>query len=311
MEISPKSVVQSYVRHHYGNLISVGEPEFDKSEKQWVAELLSDYPRIIHDDRHPNDRTLKFLSLRRLGFVRVGANLATSSITATSRDDCVDNLTSYLRMWQARADRIIIRASSDNLARTNSAQVFLGKIGTIVSRLRSKDMIFDSEIDAFPPKEAARMRRYLELLEGLEIVSHKDKGYSYGNMYTQLCSGVKDSTELSTVILSHIIKERYSALKEAFGISQLEPVAHVDSLYYRPAIQADELMYWKFDSFERSCKMFYPNRSKICFRLPFILDELVNVQALKFEDNLYFGNDALWKEIRKEADMNEFSLPRG
>jgi len=42
MEMSAKSVVKSYVRHHYGNLISVEDPKFDPNEKQWVAELISD-----------------------------------------------------------------------------------------------------------------------------------------------------------------------------------------------------------------------------------------------------------------------------
>lgn len=42
MEMSAKSVVKAYVRHHYGNLISVEEPKFDPNEKQWVAELISE-----------------------------------------------------------------------------------------------------------------------------------------------------------------------------------------------------------------------------------------------------------------------------
>jgi hypothetical protein len=311
MEMSVKTVVKTYVRHHYGNLISVGEPKFNPDEKQWVAELLSDYPRIIHDDRHPGERTLKFLTLRRLGTVKVGENLSQNSIDATTRNDCVETLSAYLKLWQERADRVIIRASSDNLARTSSAQTFLGKIGAIVSRLERKDIIFDSEIDNFPEKEASKIRRYLQLLEGLEIVEHRENGYSYGNMYTELSHVAQNTNvDLNTAILSHIIKNRYSALKETFRITHLEPVVHVDSLYYRPVLEADEIIYWKYESFEHHCNMLYGSGSKISFRLPFILDELVHVQALKYEDRLYFGNDALWKQMREEVNMREFSLPR-
>jgi hypothetical protein len=102
MEMSAKTVVKSYVRHHYGNLISVGEPKFNPEEKQWVAELLSDYPRIIHDDRHPEERMLRFLTLRRLGTIKVGENLSQNSINATPRNDCVEVLSSYLKLWEER-----------------------------------------------------------------------------------------------------------------------------------------------------------------------------------------------------------------
>jgi hypothetical protein len=311
METSPKSVVKQYVRHHYGNLISVGEPKFDPAEKQWVAELVSDYPRIIHDDRNPEERRLRFLTLRRLGTVRVGENLSQNSIDATTRDDLVQNLNNYLKLWQERANRVIIKASSLNFARTNSAQTFLGKIGVIVSRLERKNVILDGEIDNFHEAEASKIRRYLQLLEGLEIVEHRENGYSYGNMYTELSyEAQKAHVDLNTAILSCIIKNRYSALKETFGITHLEPVVHIDSLYYRPALEADDLIYWKYESFEQHCSMLYGHGSKISFRLPFILDELVNVQALKYEDKLYFGNSDLWKQMRENIDMSEFSLPR-
>ncbi len=305
-----RTTVRSYVRHHYGNLISASEPRFNSEEKQWVAELQSDYPRIIHDDRHPNDRVLKFLTLHRLGTVKVAENLALNSIDATSRVDCVENLSAYLKLWQDRADRVIIKASSNNLARTNSAQIFLGKIGTIISRLNYKDIIYDHEIDNFSEKEADKIRRYLKLLEGLDIVVHRENGYCYGDMYTSLSANTHNSNELCTAILSHIIKERYSALRETFGISQLEPVVHVDSLYFRPALEADELIYWKLESFEHHCSALYGNRSKITFRLPYILDELVNVQALKYEDSLYFGDEDLWKQMRQDYDGNEVCLSR-
>ena len=147
-------------------------------------------------------------------------------------------------MWQERAERIIVKASSDNLANINEARWVLGKIGTIISRLKLNNAILDSELDALPTKEARKLRRYLQLLEGLDIVNHKDDGYSYGNMFTELSFKAKNDFEkLSTAILSYIIKERYSALRETFGISQLETFVHVDSCYYRPALEAEHLIY--------------------------------------------------------------------
>jgi hypothetical protein len=309
MQPNVKAIVRSYALQHYGNLISVSDPKFDPEQKTWIAELQSDYPRIIHDDRCPDERTLKFLTLRKLGTIKVGESLEPNSIDATSRDACVDNLSYFLNLWKDRAEKIIVKASSDNLANTNAAKTFLGKIETIIARLEWNEIILDSEIDFLPGKERARVRKYLQLLEGLDIVVHDDNGYCYGNMFTEISYNVSNANQLSTAILSYIIKNRYAALKEAFNISQLETVVHVDSLYYRPALEANELIYWKKDSFERSCALFYGYKSKVFFRLPYVLKELVEVQALKYEDNYYFGNERLFKEMQDAKDQMTLCLP--
>jgi hypothetical protein len=312
LEMSPKAVVKQYVRDHYGNLISVGEPQFDPIDQRWVAELQSDYPRIIHNDRTPEERKLRFLTLHQLGTVKISQNLSQSSISATPREECADNLTSQIELWEERANRIIIKASSDNLAQTNPAQTFLGKIGTIIERLECKNIIYDREIETFNKDESAKLKKYLSLLEGLEIVEHKENYYSYGNMYTELSyRAQKVNLDLNTIILSHILKNRYPALRETFGITHLQPVIHIDSMYYRPALEADELISWKYESFEHHCNMLYGYDSKISFRLPFILKELVNVDALRYKDKMYVGNESLWEDMRRSFDHSEeFALPR-
>jgi len=57
--------------------------------------------------------------------------------------------------------------------------------------------------------------------------------------------------------------------------------------------------------------MFYSNKSKVYFRLPYILEELVNVKALEHEDKFYFGNEKLFREMQTLKDeMTELASPR-
>jgi len=57
--------------------------------------------------------------------------------------------------------------------------------------------------------------------------------------------------------------------------------------------------------------MFYGNKSKVYFRLPYILEELVNVKALEHEDKFYFGNEKLFREMQTLKDeMTELASPR-
>jgi len=299
--------IRKYSIRHYGNLISVGEPEFDARTKTWLTELKADYPRIIHDDRSPNERILRFLSLRRLGIIRLGENL--QPVEATSREICIRNLSSFLDMWQERAERIIVRVSSDHFARINEAQWVLAKVGMIVSNLLQKGLILEEEIASHHPREEDKIRRYLKLLEGLDLVRQIDEGYTYGNLFTELRRQTSDAQEFRTVILSHVIRERYSTLKESFGISQLETFVHVDSCYYRPALEAEKLLYWTSDSLIGHYTRIYGRKSPL--RITYILGELVDVKALEREDKYYFGNEELFSQMLDlKSEMAELAPPR-
>jgi len=299
--------VRKYAVQHYGNLISVGDPKFDAETKIWLTELKSAYPRIIHDDRSPNERILKFLSLRRLGTIKFGENL--QPIEATSREVCIQNLSSFLGMWQERAERIIVRASSDLFARINEAQWVLAKVGMIVSNLLQREMISWEEIASHHPREEDKIRRYLKLLEGLDLVRQIDEGYTYGNLFTELRSQISSVQEFEIAILSHVIRERYSTLKETFGISQLETFVHVDTCYYRPALEAEKLPYWTRDSIIHRYRNLYGRKSPL--RITYILGKLVNVKALEREDKYYFGNEKLFSQMLDlKSEMAELAPPR-
>ena len=306
VDMSATQEIRKYVFQNYGNLISVGEARFDEKTRTWTAELQSDYPRIIHDDRPPSEKMLKFLSLRRLGTVRLGENHA---VEATSREECVQNLSSFLKMWQERAERIIVRASSDNLARINEAQWVLAKVGMIISNLSQKQIILESELESRPERESGKIRRYLKLLEGLDLVRHVDDGYTYGNLFAELRSQTGGFQEFKVAVLSLLIRERYSALKELFGIAQLEPFVHVDSCYYTPALEAERILYWTQDSIIDYYSELYGRKSPL--RLRYIIGELVEVGALKHEDKYYFANEKLFSQmLDMKSEMVEIAPVR-
>jgi predicted transcriptional regulator len=299
--------VRRYAVRRYGNLISVGEPTFDARTKTWLAELKSDYPRIVHDDRSPNERILKFLSLRRLGMIKLGENL--QPIEATPRQTCIENLSSFLDMWQERAERIIVRVSSDHFARINEAQWVLAKIGMLVSNLLQKEMILEEEIASHHPREEDKIRRYLRLLEGLDLVRPTDEGYTYGNLFAELRGQASSVQQFKIAVLSYVIRERYSTLRENFGISQLESFVHVDGCYYRPTLEAETLLYLTRESIIDHYTALYGRKSPL--RIAYILGELVDAEALEHEDKYYFGNEGLFsKMLDLKSEMAELAPPR-
>lgn len=306
MEMSATKEIRRYVLQNYGNLISPGEPQFDAKTKMWTAELQSDYPRIIRDDRSPDERMLKFLSLGHLGLVRLGSDL--KPVEATSRETCVQNLSAFLNLWQERAERIIVATSSDHLARLDEAQWILAKVGMIISNLEHKGTISDEEITAHSGKTSAKTTRYLKLLEGLDLVRRVDGGYTYGNLFSELRHAAGSYYEFKIAVLSHVIRERYAVLRELFGISQLETFVHLDSCYYRPALEAERSLFWTRDTIINCYTELYGRKSPL--RLTYILGELVNAKALCYEDKYYFANEQLFEQmLDMKSRLPELACP--
>jgi len=305
--MSATEQIRKYVVQHYGNLISIVEPRFDARNGIWLAELKSDYPRIIRDDRRPDERMIRFLSLRRLGTVMLSEDL--QSFDCTPRETCIQNLSAFLDIWHERAERIIVRASSEHLARIDEARWVLAKVGMIVSNLLQNEMISDEDLAFYVPRDRHRMGRYLKLLEGLDLVSRTDGGYTYGPLFAELRTRITDPEEFEIVALSHVIRERYSTLRESFGISQLETFVHVDSCYYRPALEAESLIYRTRSSIVSHYGRFYGQKPPL--RIAYILGKLVHAKALEYEDGYYFGNEHLFSQmLDMKSEMAELAPSR-
>jgi hypothetical protein len=210
-------------------------------------------------------------------------------------------------MWEERAERIIVSASSDSLAMLDETQWVLSKIGMLISHLEREGKIRKFEIDMWGQKEKQKMLKYLRLLEGLEIVKKVEDDYTYGNMFPELRHNCHDFYEFKIATFSYILKHRYPVLKELFGISQLETYVHLDSSYYRPALEVEEVLYSTGDSILKHYRNIYGNKSDL--RLTYALGELVHSKALCLEDNYYFANEQMFKCMLELKNKSHSLVP--
>jgi hypothetical protein len=289
---------------NYGNLISVGDPKFDEIQKVWVAQLQSDYPRIIRDDIDPQRRILKFISLKGLGEIKLSQDLKV--LEATPRSRCVENVDSFLRLWMERAERIIVSTSSEQLAKVSGAEWVLNPIVMIISNLSQQNFIYDWEVDEDIRPD--NIKQYLKLLEELDLVERRNDGWRYGNLFTSLREKSSGFEEFQIKILSHLIKERYSVIREILDIRRFENVIHVDTCYYAPSLEAEELIYRKEASIRSDYENLYDEIGTL--RLRQILGELVRVGALKKKDEYYFGNEKIFGDMLDLKDQLIEIAPR-
>jgi len=283
-------IVKKHTTENYGDLIVADKPIFDENTKIWKSQLCSTYPRIIEDEKS-KEIIVRFLNLRDLGTIEINENM--KIINATSHKKCEDYLTSRIDLWKKHAEKIVVTASSDVFAKIaegihvlNPLRLVLGEITKF--KKENNIIVEGDEIDQQrrPPK----IRQYLELLAELDIVKKVDNGYTYGNVLVGLLENdsSKKPRELQNILLSHVIKRKYSTLRQVFGITQLEPFVHLANTYYWPSLDAEKLMHTTRSHLYQRFQDYYDKVSSWDFNSK--LSELIDNDALQDKNGYLIGN---------------------
>lgn len=299
--------IRKYVVWHYGNLISVDEPSFDKENKIWKAQLKANYPRLIKNEYPEEQRFIRILPMRQLGTICFNENLQVLKDCSTSREDTLNIIRSYLQMWRERAESIMVQVSSMQLANTSPARVFLHPVNMILANfLQEEDVVIPfKDIE----KLKKRMMKWVLLLEELNLVKKIEYGYTYGDMFMALRKEAKSDKEFETLAMSYVIQKRYPLLKEVFHIRQFETLVHLDSCYYRPALEAETILYQRAESLFRRFVENYRTRTN--FELRHVLHELRDSGALHVKGGYYFANEDLFDRMLevKKIELPELAFP--
>ncbi len=303
-----EAVIRAYTATRYGELVKHAAPIFDETSKIWTAELESTYPRIINDDAEPEARVVRYMTIGNIGVIRLDESL--NVIEATPEVEVNETLVLRLSAWRQLAEKVIVDASSKELAQVGQLKEHLSPIVRIVTRLLRADGLIPNE-EIAEESRSKRMKQYLNLLEQSELVRRVDEGYAAGNLLIALRKESNDKKECMTNVLASVLKYNYSTLRQVFDIRTFEPYIHADNCYYSPAIQAGHLLHRSEDSLIRQYVKWYGQRSKMS--LIQILDELADVQALEKDGNYFVGREDLFKEMlaSQQSLMSVGSNPLG
>lgn len=297
--------IKKYVVNHYGDLIISDKPVFDEKVKIWKAQLRSTYPRIIADDAS-GEVLVGFLDLKDLGTIRLNDNF--QIIDATPSEKCDDQLSSRLDLWKQQTERIVISASSEVFAKIEEGIHVLNPLELILDQL--VNTVKDNEIkildsDIHKQNNPDRIMQYLELLLELDIIRRVQNGYTHGNTYVGLFEKEYTTKKLKTLLLSHVIKQKYSILRQVFGITQLEPYVHLANTYYSASLEAEKLIHMSQSHLFQRYQNFYKRMSRWAFDSK--LNELVDKGALQKENDYLVGNKDYFEkmlQMKEKVQLN-------
>ena len=290
--------IKEYTMRYYGNLISADEPVFDDKERLCKSQLRSNYPRLIKNDYPQEERFIRVLPLKGLGTICLNENLQLDRSRSIERGESISLIRSHLDLWRERIESIIVTASSKQLAKTGPARVFLNPANMILANLRQRRSSAISFEQLEKLRRHSRIERWLSLLENLQLIKRTDDGYgyTYGEAFVSLEKKASSDNEFEILGMAYILEKSYPLLKEIFHIQQFEPLVHLDSCYYRPALEAPEItLYQTSESLFKRFVAEYRFRPDI--ELRHTLHELYKSEALLREEQYYYKNDDLFKEM--------------
>lgn len=249
---SAQRTIKSFVLHKYGLHISAEKPEFDRLSKKWTADIKSDYPLYLQDDRDPDNVLLHFIPIKHIGKVSFDENLTFLNEESTTREICIKNLQSLLKSYKDRTEKIVVQASADCFVQIPEFRHFFTPIDQIITSLMERDFVTLENLLRFRgPKSQAKIKQYLKLLESIKVIERTNDNkeiktsetywllYDY---YQNQDKSIFPEEDFRKAIISKLVSTKYSVLTQVFEISRFRPTIHIDSCIYRPAIEAEELI---------------------------------------------------------------------
>lgn len=283
--MNAREVIEGYVFRQYGNLTSVGSVGYDKESGKWIAELKSDYPRWIKDDRTIGEPILRFIPMDNIGKIVFDDNM--NILESTPRRQCGERIWERLELWRDAAERIMVEASADQLAMARGADQFLSPIITIIDNLRNslhgRPVITMEDVRSSGPD----WFKYLSLLEDIEIVNPdpEKKEWSYGAMFTTLQEeAANKGVPFDRAVIAYVLRTRYAAIRDIFRVNVFEKIIHLDSSYYWQALDAEQSVSIGRENLFERYRIQYRDETAQNFLLNSRLQELAHVRAIKVED---------------------------
>ena len=213
--VAVEQTVQRYLFGHYGDLILADAPLFDVAKQAYVANLRSDYPIMVKDDKTPEVK-VHILKVDHLGSIYIDKELEIILDKTTPRDECIENLKLFFNLWLKRAEEIIVSSSAEALVNVSRFRHYFDPIEALLVSICDYGKVTNEEIEGARSSEKLnKLRLYLGLLEGLQIIRKSTDGYVAGNAFASIKERRSDCSdqEFRNVLLAYIIKERYATLR--------------------------------------------------------------------------------------------------
>lgn len=293
-------VVKNILFRKIGQGLYINRKEFeDKSKTYFIG---AHCPQLLEDTKE-NRRVIKFLEFPDIFSLSVVEEKSKWKIDIPPRNEIAERIEKQVSNLVFTVEQSLLKASYGNLIDIPTIQTSINPISEILNSLyqRAKldaDILFEIE-----KSRGARTKKYLHLLESLEIIrkNKESQEYTFGNRFIQIEKTLEkaDKKRLFKQILSIVIKEGYSYLTECLNLMSITPFLRWSNSYYFPSHQMDNLLHMKRDDIYTYYRQVYPNvgrPKKIKFENQ--LSQIIGVNILREEEGYIIGSETIYSALQ-------------
>ncbi|MHA1742037.1 MAG: hypothetical protein ACTSVD_08105 [Candidatus Thorarchaeota archaeon] len=291
-----QEIVTKHTLTHYGNLVRAGEPQFDSRRKLWIVELFSDYPIVIQDDLE-SKRKLYFMKIKPLGFLVFNEQMRLNRDLTTTREKVVSRLSEYLHQWRSYAERLLMAASSDRIARLPEVATALNPVYEILLALYEDGQARLSDfISSRSSKREMKIRQYFALLGEMGFLRSYEDGFAPGNAFTSILETTSSFDDLTLAVFSEILKHRYSYLRNVVSLGNLERIVRIANIVYYDEIHTQAAIPRSRETLRSQFQLEYGTTISLN-SIRTNLYKLHRVDVVRRTKNLYHGVGSVRKKM--------------
>lgn len=297
MNEAAKAIVERFAFKQYGQVIKVDPPVLNEALGNYVSNVRANYPVYIFDDRSPQDYAVRVLKIKHLGQITLNKDLQIIPRFTTYGQDAEDNLVHVLNSWKKQVEHIVVSASSNQLIKIEKFRNHFSQIERILEYLMEYKKIHQVELTRYlSSRDKRRIKKYINLLESIEIIRFVEPYYEIGNRYITIEGATKPKQDLMLNLLSHIIEYRYPILRDEFGLTILEKTVSVDNVIYLPELETESSVFRSINSIANNYKKYY-NRNINPLQLNQILRRLEKAGAICRKGSSFYGDETLREDM--------------
>lgn len=275
---------------HYGNLVYPMEPRYDPYNQQYSVNLSAHIPRLIINDA-THKRTINTLTLEKickLTYTKEG-NIQSQP----TKQDCLQALNDSMNIWNQRINRIVTRASSDQLASVPAVHHFLNPAVVISNWLYHHNILTEDNLQDITRTE--KYWDYIDLMKSLQVIAAVENRFGLGKIGQGIREHSKTKDDFIRNILSLILRERYSYIEEVMKIRAMSALLRTNTTYYRFCIEANQNIEKRPQSIHTEYEKTYGKRSYVEFFNSIM--ELTRGNVIHYKEPYVTANTEILRKI--------------
>lgn len=286
----------------YGHLIRAENPEFDSERGVYVSSLMSNYPIMIKDDKNQR-RFIRRIKVPYLGNITLDEKLRPVINETTEYSEVNQRLEKFLQIWTDQAEKLVMKTTADLLVRLPEIQMPLSPLRVIINRMWRRGKFEDEEMDiARPRAKATRHRKYLRLLQEIDLVKREDDVWVPGDDFLKVRTKIRSQREGREKLLAIVLRKGYAVLRQAFDIGNFERVMKVENIIYLHETEENRQIFRDVRTVETDLRRFYRDKVNPMDTESTLVD-LSEIGAIIQEDDFFAGREHIRSDIITEKTM--------